>query len=132
MVAGLGAWRATQTIYRFDPAFAATLPESLAEVLARDLQPILSLVLYLCSAEADIGPGQRLRPQPIRTKKGWKLFPPDMPVVVEVGYKIGQAIREYTLSEDTRQGGERLRDAIAVFRGQADAVVWGSRPPPKK
>ena len=27
---------------------------------------------------------------------------------------------------------DRLRDAIAVFRGQADAVVWGSRPPPKK
>lgn len=25
---------------------------------------------------------------------------------------------------------ERLRDAIAVFRGQADAVVWRSKPPP--
>ena len=26
---------------------------------------------------------------------------------------------------------DRLRDAMAVFRGQADAVVWG-KPPPKK
>ena len=28
MVAGLGAWRATQTIYRFDPDFAAALVDT--------------------------------------------------------------------------------------------------------
>lgn len=86
---------------------AATMPESLAQAIADDLQPLLALVLYLCSEEPDIGDGQRGRPAPTKTKKGLKLFPPDAPAVVEVGYKIGHALRDYQLAEQTESAARK-------------------------
>ena len=66
--------------------------------IANDIQPLLALVLYLCSDEPDIvdreQPGsQPARPQPKKTKHGWRLFPPDKPRTWTVGAELGETIR---------------------------------------
>ena len=54
------------------------------------------LVLYLCAENAEIGDGQKLprRPTPIRTKSGFRIFPPDQPTKWDVGVRLGAALRK--------------------------------------
>lgn len=63
--------------------------------IAADLAPLISLLLYLCSESPDYGgrqpPGN---PQPVKTKKGPRLFPPKQPQVWDVGVHIGAALRQ--------------------------------------
>lgn len=65
---------------------------------AQDLNPLISLLLYLCADEPEITghiPGaypQYLKPQ--KTKKGLRLFPPDKPRVWNVGQDQGEQLRQ--------------------------------------
>jgi hypothetical protein len=73
-------------------------PNSAVEEIADDVSPLVSLPLYLCSQAAEIrdgAGGKRVpgRPQPVKVKKGLRLFPPDRPVPWEVGYRLGAALR---------------------------------------
>lgn len=69
------------------------LDEQGAEIM-RDIAPLVSAVLYLCSQNGEIaGRGKPCRPRATRTKRGDRLFPPDQPRVWECGYRIGAAIR---------------------------------------
>lgn len=76
--AGLSAWR------------------SQAREIARQyLAPLVSLLLYLCAANADLQ-GERTAPklpQPVKTKKGMRYFPADKPHLWEVGVRLGAALR---------------------------------------
>ena len=69
------------------------------EGLSQRVSPLVSLLLYLCSQAAEIwnsGDGLRVpvRPQPVKTKKGMRLFAPDRPMPWEVGYRLGAALRK--------------------------------------
>ena len=73
-----------------------------AGALAKDLAPLLSTLLYLCSINAEVRDassadpqGGRLpaNPEPKKTRKGMRLFPPDQPTVWETGYRMGAALR---------------------------------------
>jgi hypothetical protein len=79
-------------------------PSELAADRAKDLQPLLSLVLYLCSETAQYqdarGSTERPKnPKPVRTKKDGKrglppkLIPASQPRVWEVSYRLGAALR---------------------------------------
>ena len=62
------------------------------------VSPMLSILLYLCSTNAEIlGRDGELKPigrPPIKyTKRGPRIFGPDQPRVWEVAYRIGAAIR---------------------------------------
>jgi len=81
---------------------AATMPD-LVENIAEAVTPLLNLVLYLCSEAADLGGERPQRPKPVRTKRGWKMFPPDAPRVWTVGERIGSALRSAHLAEQTGQ-----------------------------
>jgi hypothetical protein len=75
------------------------LPNSEIEGLSHDVSPLVSLLLYLCSQAAEIRDGrggQRVpaRPQPVKTKKGLRLFAPDRPMPWDVGYRLGAALRK--------------------------------------
>ncbi len=77
------------------------------------LEPLVSLVLYLCSAEADyVRP-----PLPVarQTKRGPRLFPPEQPQAWAVGVRIGAALRA---------GAPAARDDTGTAAGT------GSRPRP--
>jgi hypothetical protein len=68
------------------------------DTLMGDVPPLVSLVLYLCSQSAEItdqhGPNRLpARPQPVRTKRGLRFFPPDRPTQWQVGYRLGAALR---------------------------------------
>lgn len=106
----LGPWTVTEAVDRwFSEAKRQSVLQKLTmpdetimtqgvETLGAAINPLLSMLLYLCSDEPDIGnrdypeekPG---RPQPKKTKKGWRLFPPKKPRIWQVGETIGAALR---------------------------------------
>jgi hypothetical protein len=54
---------------------------------------LLSLLLWLCSEEPEIGSGTPPKfPTPVRTKKGQRFFPAAQPKVWDVGVRIGAAL----------------------------------------
>lgn len=60
-----------------------------------ELEPILALLIYLCSQNSEIGDEFRRpsHPKPQKTKRGWKLFPPNQATTWDVGVRIGAALR---------------------------------------
>lgn len=58
-------------------------------------QCTIALLLYLCASNAEIGrtPKRPTLPSPKKTKDGWRLFPPDKPMIWDVGFRIGAALR---------------------------------------
>ncbi|USR37573.1 hypothetical protein L1F06_012785 [Ectopseudomonas hydrolytica] len=73
------------------------IPLGLAQPQAVSLAPLISLLLYLC-AEPDVTrKGSKVtldNPQPTRTRRdGWKLFPADGPMEIDVGARLGAALR---------------------------------------
>jgi len=84
-----------------------SFPATLIDEQAKDLMPLLSLVIYLCSENQDtvlnskpLDPGQRF-PIPKKTKQGFRLFPPDKPSFYEVGFNISKKLRLPNNSEST-------------------------------
>lgn len=73
-----------------------------AQSLNRLAEPVVSLLLYLCSAAADIvAVGGRWRPaHPISelTGQGSGLSPPDEPTLWNVGFRLGAALRQAQLA----------------------------------
>lgn len=61
----------------------------------------IGLLLYMCSITADFGHYTAQRPEPVRTKRGLRLFPPDAPVIVAAGERPGKILR-------ASQGGDSL------------------------
>lgn len=93
------------------------LPNELPELIAKQLYSAISLVLYVCSDEPEIDderqPGTHpQRPQPKRTKQGWRLFPAEKPRIWSVGQKTGYALRQADIYEpDGRTMRPHLRRA---------------------
>ncbi len=64
--------------------------------LQEQLTPLISLLLYLCSAEPEImgqGGSTPALPQLKRTRKGLRLFPPDKPRIWMIGTQVGETLR---------------------------------------
>lgn len=70
-------------------------------------QRTISLLLYLCASNAEIGrSGKRpALPSPRKTKDGWRLFSPDKPTTWDVGFRIGAALRR--AKEEAEQAHEQ-------------------------
>ena len=66
-----------------------------AKDLRRAVEAVVSLYLYLCAENADIGEGSErpAKPQPKRTKRGYRLFPPNNPKVWAVASRVGAKLR---------------------------------------
>jgi hypothetical protein len=82
---------------RPDP-LATPMNEQERAIAMSEVPSLVSLVLYLCSENAEIrqsGGGKRRLgyPELKKTKKGLRLFPPDQPTHWEVGYRLGAALR---------------------------------------
>lgn len=80
----------------------------LVQRVAADLQPLLARILYICSDEPDIIDRKQpdympQRPKPKRTKKGWRIFPPNKIRVWTVGDALGEQLRSYANSEEAQQ-----------------------------
>jgi len=104
----IGPWSLEESITRMiTEAGKQGMPidDGLGKALEPYLEPFLSVVLYLCSENADYGgasaPG---RPQPRHTKQGSRLFPPDSPTIWNVGTRIGSFIRSTEGTEEESRG----------------------------
>jgi len=110
----IGAWTVTEA---FDRALGESrrqaerinlstdIPMEGIENVAAAAQPLLALLLYLCSDEPEIGernePGPSL-PRPKKTRRhGWKLFPPSKPKVWPVGVETGELLRNQPQQESS-------------------------------
>lgn len=111
----LGPWSLPESLDRMmDTASATALERGLPDmsrarstVLRAAAEPVLALLLYLCSqaSEIDGRKGQPGNPTPSRTRRdGWKLFPASGPSTWEVGVRIGAALRRAYQAEQTRGG----------------------------
>lgn len=76
-----------------DGSAYAMPPPDFAARAAETARPILSMLLYLCADNADLGGERPSRPTPTKTKRGSRMFPPDRPRTWDVGVRIGAAIR---------------------------------------
>lgn len=99
----LGSWSLAESIRRtldiasIQAMGAGTqLPSGSAKPIAEAVEPLVSLLLYLCSQNAEIGDGSRLpaNPSPKKTKRGLRTFAPDKPVTWDVGVRLGAALRK--------------------------------------
>ena len=79
-----------------------------------ELEPLISLVLYLCTDERDImgsggGEAQPQNPEPKRTKKGPRLFAAPGPRIWNVAVRLGAAYRQARArtAGERGDGGER-------------------------
>ena len=79
-------------------AGTAFLQASVTSMLMPIAAPLVSLLLYLCSEDADY---QRPpAPTPKKTKRGSRFFPPDRPSTWDVGVRIGAALRKARTEHD--------------------------------
>ena len=110
----LGSWTLLEAVERYARNAADVAAEQGIKFTVRGedmdaivgaVRPLLSILLYLCSDEPEIDdlrqPGSSpARPRPKKTKKGWRLFPPDRPRTWTVGAGIGALLRESALPGD--------------------------------
>lgn len=74
------------------------LKNEMANVMAKELFPLISVSLYLCSERPDLRDLHNKKdypknPEPSKTKNGIRFFPASNPSVWLTGYRIGSAIR---------------------------------------
>lgn len=92
----------------------ANVNESIRSVI----EPLLSLLLYLCSENAEIGDGSRkpAKPVPKRVKGGWRLFPPDRQTTWGIGVRLGSALRRTGQFQREHHGGTHTKPLPHIRR----------------
>lgn len=109
------------------------MPETLPdEQYKKDVQSLVSLVLYLCSDKPEINdlrqPGKSpSRPKPKKVKGGMALFPPQQLTVWEVGRSLGQALRDAAAQKPEYAGGTHASHRAHVRRGHWHGFWTGPR-----
>lgn len=112
----LGAWSLAESISRMlDEAAVQAIAAGFAvdghaeavKVLRHQVEPVVSLLLYLCAQASEIGDGvaKPANPAPKRTKAGLRMFPADRPTTWDVGVRLGAALRRAYHAEETTSGG---------------------------
>lgn len=119
----------------------------LQEYKVKQLRPLISILLYLCSEEPDIDPA--LMPEPSsrksvfrKGKSGLYLFTPEKPKIFNVGSNVGRSFRNEqevqlngrSVKAHLRRGhwhgfwkGPRLGDRTFIYRWISPLVVKGKR-----
>lgn len=140
MVLHLGEWPLDEAVARalsegeknlagHDWKTAAERQSDMSEVARMALEhlpPLLSLLLYLCSENADFPVERPTNPKPKRTKKhGWRIFPAEATRVWEVGMRIGAALRRGNASEPAQGGGASASPRPHIRRAHWHTYLTG-------
>lgn len=110
------------------------MPPLLTPDLREDWERAISLVLYLCSVSMEIRDesGQRTAPRkpgPVKTKKGWRIFPAEKTTIWAVGYDTGELLRQAEERERDERGpmGERWSPRPHIRRAHWHSYRTGPR-----
>lgn len=106
------------------------LPRTMLQPAAHALEPLVSLLLYICSQAGEIGDDQRrpAKPQPVRTRRdGLRLFAPDSPTTWDVGVRLGAALRRAYQAEQTAQEGTHAGPRAHIRRAHWHGYWSGPR-----
>ena len=134
----LGAWSLSESLARMESTSRAhassgnlSLPPSNVTALTTIVEPLLSLLLYLCSQNAEIGgAGRPSKPTPKKTKSGPRLFAPDKARVWDVGVRLGAALRKAYLLAGEGQGGTHASPRGHIRRAHWHTYVIGKKNAP--
>lgn len=87
-------------------ALGVPIPGEVRTMQTATAAPLISLLLYLCADDAEVGDGsvRPANPAPKRTKQGWRMFPAEKPTNWDVGVRIGAALRKAFHAAETGQG----------------------------
>jgi len=90
-------------------------------------QPIVSLMLYLCSQAAEIGDGARQPANPtLKLVRGkWRMYQADKPTTWDVGVRMGSALRAAYAAEE--RGGTHAGPRGHIRRAHWHTIVSGPR-----
>jgi len=112
LILHLGDWSIAEALERFGAEAAKQAGTQWIKPHAKQIEelkmivePIVSLTLYLCSANAEFAGQKPQRPKPKKTKRGWRMFAPAKPTTWDIAVRLGAAIRHYYQSEQTGQTG---------------------------
>ena len=77
-------------------------------------QTVVNLTLYLCSQQPDIyyknSPlWKQAPPKPEKTKKGFRIFPPKKPRILDVGRRMGEEIRQAKSKNSSLIGTKKIQ-----------------------
>ena len=102
------------------------------DTYARDVQKLVSLVLYLCSDKPEVDnlrqPGKSpSRPKPKKVKGGMTLFPAQKVTLWEVGHNLGQTLRNAATQKSEPTGGTHASPRAHVRRGHWHSFWTGPR-----
>ncbi len=126
-------------VRRSAAAFWVDVPTAAIGAIVELVEPLVSVVLYLCSQAADVrdakGTG-RAPARPVRTKVkgGARTFPPGQATTWEVGYRIGAALRAARAwkSGEGEEQGERRGPVGHVRRAHWHTYWTGPKAAPQK
>ena len=137
MILHLGDWSVSEALERMgaEAAYQAHLAgyervtpnRSVLVDMHTSVDPIVSLTLYLCSQNAEYARDKPQHPKPKKTKKGWRMFPPDKPKTWEVAVRLGFAIRRYYQAEQTTTAGTRAGPRPHIRRAHWHSYWTGPR-----
>lgn len=109
--------------------------EGLSKEMEAIWQKLLPFVLYLCSSNAEVhteGIARSGHPQPTKTKKGYRHFPPNSPQKWEVGFRIGANFGKRESDSDSEsQSATRLGPRPHVRCGHFHGFWSGQRKSPE-
>lgn len=69
----------------------------------------INLVLYLCDVRADYyGALRPKNPVAVKTRRGWRIFPPSEPRIWRIGERIGERLRQAQLQADSSEKADAM------------------------
>lgn len=137
----LGAWSLDESIARALKQAEGAAPVSrpgtsllglewYPAALRASLEPVVSMLLYICSQADEVGrDGHRpVRPTPKRTRRhGWRLFPANGPTTWDVGVRMGAALRRAYQAEQTGHEHEHGSPRPHIRRAHWHTILSGPR-----
>jgi hypothetical protein len=111
------SWSSGSAVKIADEQLVAANPLAAAAGLA----PLISMLLYLCSESADYRDSAAMRdaprrPNPVQTRNGLRIFPPDVPTVWETGYRMGAPLRSAMRQTAFRNAGANRSSPVPHIR----------------
>src|SRR5690606_32262905 len=106
----------SSALLRLQRPLADRQVDEATRALREAAEPVVSLLLWLCSEQPEItGDGRPENPRPVKTKRGARTFPAAGPRTWEVGARVGAALRAARDAAKRAEGeatGRRVRPHV--------------------